>query len=266
MYDQEREQLRKTYQLCRAGFGINAFALVLACFTSVLGLFRTFDRAWVGWITESYWYRFIDTPIVWCCLIGTTLLWGRWNHTSWQRRAGLLLVMCLTDVALWFLDQGDALGFHHVEIASRWFRDNLGQALGWGEFALLSSLSCDYLVHLGVEHASDSDKSTRSMAVTGAMVWMLLFCQLTDWHNGWPLQPVRPHGLETLLLYHGSQLIWAITLIQVTALVISAAAQSTRVLAEMDREDEELDPLRSRSDANHDFELMTAYRDQGHGK
>jgi hypothetical protein len=266
MYDQEREQLRKTYQLCRAGFGINAVALVLACLTSVVHLFRTFNGALVGWIVDAPWYHWIDTPIVWCSLIGTTLLWGRWNHTSWQRRAGLLMVMCLADIALWFLDRGDALGFHGMEMTSEWFRHNLGQALGWGEFALLSSLSCDYLVHLGVEHASDSDKSTRSMAVTGAMVWMLLFCQLTDWHAGWPLRPGRPHGLETLLLYHGSQLIWAITLIQVTALVISAAGQSSRVLAEMDREDEELDPLRSRSDANRDFELMTAYRDQGHAK
>jgi hypothetical protein len=34
----------------------------------------------------------------------------------------------------------------------------------------------------------------------------------------------------------------------VTALVISAARQSTYVLEEMDREDQENDPLRSRSD------------------
>jgi hypothetical protein len=262
MYDQEREQLRKTYQLCRVGFGIIAVALVLACLPSVLWLFTTFDRAMVGWILDSRWYHWIDTPIVWCSLIGTTLLWGRWNHPSWQRRAGLLLIMGLADIAIWFLDQGETLGFRHVELGGHWFRQNLGQALGWGEFALLSSLSCDYLVHLGIEHASDSDKSTRSMAVTGAMVWMLLFCQLTNWHAGWPLQQKLIRNLETLLLFHGFQLIWAITLIQVTALVISAAGQSSRVLAEMDREDNDLDPLRSRSDANRDFELMTAYRDQ----
>jgi hypothetical protein len=262
MYDQEREQLRKTYQLCRIGFGINAIALVLSCLMSVLGLFRSFDRRLVEWIFDSSWYQWIDTPIVWCCLIGTTLLFGRWNHTSWQRRAGLLLMMFLADVALWFLDRGDALGFHNVEVASHWFRENLKVALGWGELALLSSLSCHYLVHLGIEHAADSDKSTRSMAVTGAMVWMLLFCQLTDWHSGWPLQPRRPHGLETILLLHGFQLILAITLIQVTALVISAAGQSRRVLAEMDREDEELDPLRSRSEPGHDYALLTADRDR----
>ena len=32
MFDLEREQLRKTYQLCRLGFGFIAVALVLACF------------------------------------------------------------------------------------------------------------------------------------------------------------------------------------------------------------------------------------------
>ena len=100
---------------------------------------------------------------------------------SWQRRAGLLLVMCLVDVGLWFVARGDAWDFTSGKSDIDWLRDNLGPALGWGEFALLSSLSCDYLVHLGVEHARESDKSTRSMAATGAMVWMLLFCQQTNW-------------------------------------------------------------------------------------
>jgi heme exporter protein D len=68
--------------------------------------------------------------------------------------------------------------------------------------------------------------------------------------------------VEGLLLHHGSMLIWAITLIQVTAVVISAVRQSTRVLEEMDREDQDHDLLRSRSDSSREFQAMTAYHDQ----
>jgi hypothetical protein len=56
-------------------------------------------------------------------------------------------------------------------------------------------------------------------------------------------------------------LIWAITLIQVTALVISAVRQSTFVLQEMEREDGENDLLRSRSDSPHPFEGASAMHD-----
>jgi hypothetical protein len=95
------------------------------------------------------------------------------------------------------------------------------------------------------------------MAATGAVLWMLLFCELTDW-GGWPLQPRPIQALETLMLYHGSHLIWAITLLQVTALVISSARQSSHVLEEMDREDEAVDPLRSRSDSPGQADLLAA--------
>jgi heme exporter protein D len=124
-------------------------------------------------------------------------------------------------------------------------------------------LSCDYLVHLGVDHASDSDKQTRSMTATGALVWMLYFSQQTDWGAGWPLRQRGRGGVESELLVYGSSLIWTITLIQVTALVISAVRQSTHVLEEMDREDQEHDLLRSRSDSHQAFDGITAYRDKG---
>ena len=61
-----------------------------------------------------------------------------------------------------------------------WLRSNLGQALGWAEFALMASLSGDYLVHLGLDQAEDSAKSTRSLAATGAVIWMLRFCEPTE--------------------------------------------------------------------------------------
>jgi len=246
MFDLERDELRKTYQLCRLGFGFIAVGMVLFSLTAVVDLFSVFHRHLVEWVHGMAWYGWIQAPIVWGKLIGAVLLWGRWNHVSWQRRAGLLLIMCLVDVGLWFADHGEAVGLAG-EVGHGWFRHNFGEALAWSEFALLSSLSCDYLVHLGVEHARDSDKSTRSMAVTGALVWMLFFCQRTNWAAGWPLQPHQVRGLESELLLHGSSLIWTITAIQVTALAIAAARQSSHVLFEMDREDQpyHLPPSRS---------------------
>jgi len=261
MFDPERDQIRKTYQLCRMGFAMIAVALVLACFGAILDLFTNFEPDLFLWVHGASWLQWLDAPIVWCSLIGTTLLWGRWDIPSWQRRSGLLLVMCLVDLGLWFVARGETLGLHLGDIEHSWLRDHVGQALGWAEVTLLSSLSCDYLVHLGVEHARESDKSIRSMAATGAMVWMLLFCQRTDWGGGWPLRPRQRLGVESLLLHHGSMLIWAITLIQVTALVISAVRQTSLVLAEMDREDQDHDLLRSRSDSSREFNSMKSYRD-----
>jgi hypothetical protein len=267
MFDPEREQVRKTYQLCRLGFAINAMALVLACFTSRLALCSTFEPGLLVWANDASWFQWLYAPIVWCGLIGTTLLWGRWDNPSWQRRSGLLLVICTINVGLWVVASGETLGLHIGDIGHSWLRGHVREALGWSRFTLLSSLSCDYLVHLGVEHARESDKSIRSMAATGAMVWMLLFCQQTDWGAGWPLNP-RPQvrggrvGVEGHLLQHGWLLIWAITLIQVTALVISAVRQSSHVIDEMDREDQDHDLLRSRSDSSREFDSKKSYRDQ----
>ena len=248
MNDLEREEFRKTYVMSRQGFAMLAGALVLACFTSLLDLFRPFHPGLVSNIVHSAWYPWLEVPIVWGSLLGATLLWGRWEEPSWQRRSGLLLVMSLADVVLWVLAHGSVLGRGELEVGHEWLRLHLGEALGWAEFALLASLAGDYLGHLGVEDAADSAKAARSMAATGAVVWMLVFCEQTHWAQGWPLQPHRPiRAFETLLLMHGWKLIWTITLIQVTGLVIAATRQSSRVLEEMQREDEADDPLRSRS-------------------
>jgi len=262
MMDLEREELRKTYFLCRLGFAFLSLALTLACFTYLLALFGYFNPHLALRIIRSSWYQWIELPVVWGGLIGTTLLWGRWEHVSWQRRSGLLLVMCLVDVALWFLDHGAALGRRDAQIGHDWFRGNLGQALGWAEFALLASLSGDYLVHLGVEEARDSAKATRSMAATGAVIWMLLFCERTDWSKGWPLQELHRRQFETFLLQHGLLLITTITVVQVTALVVSATRHSSAVLDDIQREDDAHDLLRSRSVAPDERDSLPASRDR----
>jgi heme exporter protein D len=91
---------------------------------------------------------------------------------------------------------------------------------------------------------------------------LLFFCQRTDWKGGWPLQVHPPRGLDGFLVYYGYHLIWTITLIQVTALVVSAVRQSTTVLEELQREDQENDLLRSRSDPLEPLQESVAHRDQ----
>ena len=246
MFDLEREHHRKTYQVCRLGFAILSASLGVACFTSIVPIFANFHPELSLRILRSEWFQWLDIPIAWGCLLGTTLLWGRWEHSGWQRRVGLLLVMGLVDIGLGLLEHGTAFGLRAMPIGHDWFRSNLGEALGWAEFALLASLSCDYLDHLGVAEAQDSGKSTRAMAATGAVLWMLLFCIRTDWSAHWPLQHRPIRTIEEVLLIHGAHLIWTITLMQVTALTISAVRQSGYVLDEMEREDVSSDPLRTR--------------------
>jgi hypothetical protein len=253
--DLERDKQRQTYQLCRLGFAILSISLLIACSTSILALIAQFGgRSFVAWVISMPGWRWVGAPIVWGCLIGTYLLWGRWNEPGWQRRTGLLVVMNLVDVVLWALDHGNDLGLRLEDVGHRWFRTNLGEALGWAEFALMASLASDVVAHLGVEQAREAGKSTRSLAAAGAVVWMILFCHCTIWKRGWPLQgPRNDRSLETMLLYLGSTMIWTIALIQVTALSLAAVRETSRVLDEMDREDRNEDIFRSPSEIYADL-------------
>jgi len=254
MFEYERDQIRKTYQLCRIGFFLLTIALLPACILSLLFMVGFLgDRQLLNQITGSPWSQWVSNVSVWGSLVGAMMLWGRWDHKSWQRRTGLLLVMCIVDLVVWFMDRGE-----NQPGNPDWFRANLGQALGWAEFALLASLSGDYLVHLGLTQAEDSAKSTRSLAATGAVVWMLKFCELTNWDGGWPLRQRNRNMHGMLLLILGSELIWTITLIQVTALVIAALRQTNRTLAEMERDDHDHELLPFSAESPRQDMLSTA--------
>jgi len=261
MFEYERDQIRKTYQLCRIGFFLLTVALLPACILSLLDMVgRLGDPQLHNQIVGSPLSQWVNNVSVWGSLVGAMILWGRWDHKSWQRRTGLLLVMCIVDLVVWFMDRGE----NQLPGNPDWFRGNLGEALGWAEFALMASLSGDYLVHLGLSQAEDSARSTRSLAATGAVVWMLMFCELTNWDGGWPLRP-RNGNRHGLLLSLGSQLIWTITLIQVTALVIAALRQSNRTLADMESEDHDHELLRFPAESSRQDGLSTA-QSQGFGR
>src|SRR4051794_11771701 len=99
MMDLEREQLWKTYQLCRTAFFLLAVALIPPCIMSLLTMVALMgDRGLWLWLENSPLDRWVSTVSVWGSLAGTMLLWGRWNHAGWQRRTGFLLLMCVADL------------------------------------------------------------------------------------------------------------------------------------------------------------------------
>jgi hypothetical protein len=245
MNDLEREQLGKTYDLCRFGFFILTLTLVPACIFQIVVMFGWLaDPGFLRDLVNSPVNRWISTLCVWGCLAGTMMFWGRWNHPSWQRRTGFLLFMFLVDVVLWFTQLGEGGG----PSPYGWMRSNLGRALGWAEFALLASLAGDFLVHLGIEQAEDSAKSTRSLIGTGALIWIIQFCEATFWDGSWPLRP-RQLNVQGAILLISTELIFTIAFVQVMTLVIAAFRQANRVLQEMKQEDDNPEPLRFVSDA-----------------
>lgn len=262
--EHDRELERQRYELCRLGFVLMSAALVLACTTSLLEISLLFHgRRGIPWLLHSRFWQWIDTPIVWGSLLGCYLLWGRWDEPTWQRRVGLLLVMCMVDVALWTMEHGQSLGINPIDFGHEWFRHILGRALGWAEFALIASITSGVLVHLGVDAALETGRATRSLAATGAVIWFVHFVTHTAWGLGWPLLPRRNGSLVGLLSMLGSTMVGTIVLIQVTALTIAAARQCGVVLAEMRREEVENDPLRS---AHWDeLETLRAFGDAGQG-
>jgi hypothetical protein len=251
--DLEREEHRQRYQLCWAAFGIIALALIMAFVDWTLGLallFHTRVTAELRTMLQSpLWDWLVRAPVTWLCLIGVYLLWGRWTDSGWQRRAGFLVVMNLVDVVLWVLDHGEKLGLPLGNVDQHWWlRHELGAALGWAELALMASLAADVAVHLGREEAAEAGVMARSIITIGAFLFFLAFWAMTDWPRGWPLalRPIR--NLNVLLAVLGWHLLFIIALFQVTTLSIAACRLCGQTLAQMDRDEQQTDLLRSRSE------------------
>lgn len=217
--DEASTDFLKSYQVSRLGFFLLAIGLAPLCVATVCNLFQHFGAVeFLSKLGADELNRITGALTPWITLAGSTALWASWETPSWRRRAGLLMTMCLFDVGNWFLDLGDP----NRQGTYAWFRGQLGASLGWSQFALLASLSGDSLTHLGVEQADESSKSTRSLAAAGAVVWLLLFLETTNFHAGWPIQRNPRFTLHALMLATGVEVILTICLLQVTALVIAA--------------------------------------------
>jgi hypothetical protein len=260
MIEQRHDDYVRTYTLCRSAFLFLAIGLVPAAFLQLLYVVGTVgDRQISLWLQQATWPSWISTLTTWSLLIGTTLLWGRWDNASWQRRTSALMTMCLVDVGIWFLD----LDATPALAESAWFRSQVGFALGWAELALLASLSGDFLTHLGLEQAEESAKSTRSLAASGAMIWLLVFCEVANLRAGWPIKPHRPVPRQTHLLWLGAELISTICLIQVAALVVAALRQSDRQVRDLAADEPEDDVFTVPTEPDRRIELASAAAGDG---
>ena len=256
--DAERALLRRRLRRCRLGFSALGVALVIASLSTIgfLIMFFSGQRQQLGVLLGlPHWELIEQAAVVWGSLLGVALLWGRWPDENWQRRSGLLLMMCLADAVLWGLDHAAGLGLHG-EIGHEWFRRSLGTAIGWSEFALIASLAGDMAAHLGEPQSIDFAKAVRSLATTGAMVWFLYFYFRTNWTPPpplplWPLHE-RPINGGTIMLLLGWWVLSAILLVQVTGLCLLAGRCCGRRLREMAAEDRANDLLPSRSEAGWD--------------
>jgi hypothetical protein len=249
---EERALLRRRIWRYRLGFSVLGLALVVASLTTVgmLLLFFSGNRQPLGAILQIPHWKLIEQGVVTLgSLLGVSLLWGRWPDVNWQRRSGLLLLMCLVDLVLGTLENATELGLVDGAVGHDWFRYSLGTALGWSEFALIATLAADMAAHLGESQSIELAKAVRSLATTGAMVWFMYFYFRTNWNP--PLWPLRDHPLNhgTYMLQLGWFVLYAINLVQVTGLSLLASRCCGRALREMDAVDRANDLLPSRSEA-----------------
>jgi hypothetical protein len=254
--EERRRRERVTLRRTHLGFvGVSA-ALLVASLSTVVGMLLLFSgRGQIGgFFGISHWDFIEESFVVWTSFLGVCLLWGRQpDDPTWQRRSGLLLMMCLVDVVLWSLDHGQLLGLSEAKFGHEWFRRILGQALGWSEFLLIASMAADTAARFGQPQAVEFGKAARSMVTSGSLVWLMYFYQRTSWDLPvWPLRE-RPMDKGTIMLWLGMVFLNTICLIQTTTLCLLAAQASSRAAASLPPAEEAVDPLLvSRSEGGWD--------------
>lgn len=243
--DLERDRLRTRLRLCQAGFLLSSIGLGMLCFELACFWGAGLTRQREVWqIVHSAWWNWIfGATIPWATLIGSYFFWGRSTDPSWQRRAGMLVLMNGIDVCSWFLEYGHALGLGLGPPRLNWLQWQLTSALGWLEFILFASLAADILRELGNPGAAEREATARWLSTVGLLLWLLLFIGCTNWKGGWPLR-----GFQPLLGMLATGFLQIVTAFQVTVLSLAAGRQCARVRSKMDHEDEEHELLRSPSE------------------
>lgn len=150
----DHEAVGRSYWITRAAFALLMASLLIVVFemTVVLAMYLTGSRALFRLMSDPNWSWFVGTPITFGSVIGMYMLWGRWSNPGWKRRAGILAVLGVADVALWVLDHHEALGLGHGEVGHDWLRSQFGQLSGWIEFWLIASLAVLILRHARASH------------------------------------------------------------------------------------------------------------------
>ena len=215
----ENLQVRRYY----LGFAVLGGGLIVASLFTLgwLLAFMTGQRALL--LTILGWEFPQQTVVVFSTLVGAFLLCGAWPDEGWRRRSGVMLMLFLGDLVLWSVDHATRLGLVDTPFGHDYFRNALGQAIGWWEFALIASLGSRMAAHLGESRAVDLGRAVRSLNLVGAVVWFAYFFIHTDWTTPlWPLRE-RPLNLEVFYLHLIATFLQATVLVQVTMLTFFAA-------------------------------------------
>lgn len=246
--NQEFDDPKPRYRLCKLGFALGAIALGLQCASISLNIVALFGgvEELQQLVTNPTWDLLVGTPITWSALIGSYLLVGRWNEPRWNRRVGLLLLMNAVDLAFWASDNARFLGFTIPELQDPWFR-HVGGVLQWFELMLFASLACDVLVHLDKTEAVEASVAARSFALVGLTLWAVRLLAFTNWGAGWPPQfrAMRP---DALLLILGIEVILALTAFQGMLLNARASRECSALLDQLAKADRSHELLESRSE------------------
>lgn len=246
--DLEFEDPRPRYRHCQFGFGLIALSLLLLSFDTACELAQVFahNPGIAALIGRPEWRWIVGGTITWASLIGSYMLWGRWTESSWQRRAGLLILMNSVDAVLWTMSHAHELGLAEQKIGHLWLRSQTAAILGWLELLLIASMATDVSLHLGKNDAPEGFRSARALCMIGLGLSLFLLIGRTDWLH-WPLR-VRRLGPQGFLAYLGTFVVVTVASFQTTVLSIIASRQCKRYVRELDWKEWDNDLLRSRSE------------------
>ena len=248
--DPADRRARMYRQLLRyqAGFLVLGCALMIACVTQI-GILIGDHLRLIPILQLIIQWEFVEsTLIVLGSLTGVALLWGHWPDEGWRRRSGLLLLLCLVDLVSWSVENATRLGITDVAFGHDYFREALGTAIGWSEFALIASLAAEMAGSLGEAHAAELGRAARSLTTLTALIWLVYFFVGTNWNP--PVWPLKPFGRNflTMNLFRCWYMLYAILLVHVTLLCLSAARSCGRAVRQMGAEDRASEAFHSPSE------------------
>lgn len=229
----------RRYRLCRAGFALIAFGVLLRAIDVGMhvGLMMSiFDRnrLFFDAINHPLYGWVIKTPLTAALLLGPYVLWNRWPEPSWQRRTGALVTLGLIDAFLWVLDNERTFGLDLGGEGHKWLRLHVARAISWAQLYLGAAVAADFLDHLGRHREAKAAGTVRGFLAAGVSIWALYFVQQTVWAAGWPLQQ-RGLNLMMIVLLVAYLLPLSVAAVQVMALCLISHREASRLTADLIR-------------------------------
>jgi hypothetical protein len=225
-YDSQRPR----YLLCSIGFWLLtvSFGLLGLCNAlPLIGVINNDNRIFQV-MSQRWWTLSISLPLSYMGLLGSYLLWGRWSDMSWQRRAGLMVLLSLLNSIAATLIRADDLGFvARIEPAKHTLSVMI-DSFGWVKLFLAASLATEVASQLGRPTISEAGRLSERVALFGLALCVALTIVHTSWRDGWPLQRLPARDPFVLLGELGAVLLKALSAAQVATLCFLAAIESRR--------------------------------------